>query len=40
MILRISHIADNPIGLSFTCHPDHAGEQQSLAGAKSLRVRE
>jgi hypothetical protein len=40
MILRISHIADNPIGLSFTCHPDHAGEQQSLAGAKSLSVTE
>jgi hypothetical protein len=40
MSVRIFHTADKPIGLSFTCHPDHPGEQQSLAGAKSLRVTE
>ncbi len=40
MIFRISHISDNPIGLSFTCHPDHAGELEGLAGAKNLRVTE
>ena len=40
MSLRILHPADNPIGLSFTCHPDHAGELEGLAGAKSLRVTE
>ena len=34
MILRILHTADWQIGLSFTCHPDHAGELEGLAGAK------
>jgi hypothetical protein len=40
MSLRIIHTADNPIGLSFTCHPDHAGHLVGLTGAKSLRMTE
>ena len=47
MSLRILHAAAiQAIGtfakhhqvLFFTCHPEHAGELQSLAGAKSMQV--
>jgi recombinational DNA repair ATPase RecF len=39
-IQAIGTFAENHQVLFFTCHPDHAGELQNLAGAKNLDVRE
>jgi recombinational DNA repair ATPase RecF len=39
-IQAIGTFAENHQVLFFTCHPEHANELQSLAGAKSLRVTE
>jgi uncharacterized protein YhaN len=39
-IQAIGTFAENHQVLFFTCHPEHAGELQSLAGAKNLRVSE
>jgi len=39
-IQAIGTFAENHQVLFFTCHPDHAGELEGLAGAKSLRVTE
>ena len=37
-IQAIGSFAENHQVLFFTCHPDHAGELQSLAGAKTLQM--
>jgi uncharacterized protein YhaN len=37
-IQAIGSFAENHQVLFFTCHPDHAGELQSLAGAKGLQM--
>jgi len=39
-IQAIGTFAENHQVLFFTCHPDHAGELQSLAGAKTLQLTE
>ncbi len=39
-IQAIGTFAENHQVLFFSCHPEHAGELQSLAGAKSLQVTE
>jgi recombinational DNA repair ATPase RecF len=39
-IQAIGTFAENHQVLFFTCHPNHAGELQNLAGAKNLDVRE
>jgi uncharacterized protein YhaN len=39
-IQAIGTFAENHQVLFFTCHPEHAGELQSLAGAKGLQVTE
>jgi exonuclease SbcC len=39
-IQAIGTFAENYQVLFFTCHPEHAGELQSLAGAKGLQVTE
>ena len=39
-IQAIGTFAEHHQILFFTCHPEHAGELQSLAGAKSLHVTE
>jgi uncharacterized protein YhaN len=39
-IQAIESFAENHQVFFFTCHPEHAGELQSLAGAKSLFVQE
>ena len=37
-VQAIETFAENHQVLFFTCHPEHAGELQSLISAKSLRV--
>jgi uncharacterized protein YhaN len=37
-VQAIGTIAENHQVLFFTCHPDHAAELQSLAGAKNLQM--
>jgi uncharacterized protein YhaN len=39
-VQSIGAFAKNHQVLFFTCHPDHASELQSLAGAKNLQVTE
>ena len=39
-IQAIGTFAENHQVLFFTCHPEHAGELQSLAGAKNLQMAE
>ena len=39
-VQAIGAFAENHQVMLFTCHPDHAGELQSLAGAKCLHVTE
>ena len=39
-VQAIGSFAENHQVLFFTCHPEHAGELQSLAGAKSLQLTE
>jgi exonuclease SbcC len=37
-IQAIGTFAENHQVLFFTCHPDHAGELQRLAGARTLQM--
>jgi uncharacterized protein YhaN len=39
-VQSIGTFAKNHQVLFFTCHPEHAGELQSLAGARNLQVLE